>query len=95
MGSSPTRPTWAVMTRSGAVEYAEPGSGEPLLAIHGFFGGCDEALLSLGGVAADRRAIAPSRFGYLGLSMPAGASVTVQADAYARAIGRRQGRLES
>lgn len=78
----------AVMTRFGAVEYAERGSGEPLLAIHGFFGGCDEALLSLGGVAADRRAIAPSRFGYLGSSMPAGASVTVQADAYAALLDR-------
>jgi len=78
----------AVMTRFGAVEYAERGSGEPLLAIHGFFGGCDEALLSLGGLAADRRAIAPSRFGYLGSSMPAGASVTVQADAYAALLDR-------
>jgi hypothetical protein len=53
----------AVMTGFGAVEYAERGSGEPLLVIHGFFGGCDEALLSLSGVAADRRAIAPSRLG--------------------------------
>ena len=78
----------AVMTRFGTVEYAERGSGEPLLAIHGFFGGCDEALLSLGGLAADRRAIAPSRFGYLGSSMPAGASVTVQADAYAALLDR-------
>jgi pimeloyl-ACP methyl ester carboxylesterase len=77
-----------VMTRFGTVEYAERGSGEPLLAIHGFFGGCDEALLSLGGLAADRRAIAPSRFGYLGSSMPAGASVTVQADAYAALLDR-------
>jgi pimeloyl-ACP methyl ester carboxylesterase len=73
----------AVMTRFGAVEYAERGSGEPLLAIHGFFGGCDETLISLGGLAADRRAIAPSRFGYLGSSMPAEASVAAQADAYA------------
>jgi len=78
----------AVMTRFGPVEYAERGSGEPLLVIHGFFGGCDEALLSLGGVAADRRAIAPSRLGYLGSSMPAGASVTVQADAYAALLDR-------
>jgi pimeloyl-ACP methyl ester carboxylesterase len=72
-----------VMTRFGTVEYAERGSGEPLLAIHGFFGGCDEALLSLAGLAAGRRAIAPSRFGYLGSSMPTGASVAAQADAYA------------
>ena len=73
----------AVVTRSGTVEYAERGSGEPLLAVHGFFGGCDEALLSLRGLAADRRAIAPSRFGYLGSSMPAGATVAAQADAFA------------
>jgi pimeloyl-ACP methyl ester carboxylesterase len=72
-----------VVTRFGTVEYAEHGSGEPLLAIHGFFGGCDEALLSLRGLAAGRRAIAPSRFGYLGSSMPAGATVAGQADAFA------------
>jgi pimeloyl-ACP methyl ester carboxylesterase len=73
----------AVVTRFGEVEYAERGSGEPLLAIHGFYGGCDSALLSLRGLAADRQVIAPSRFGYLGSSMPAGASVAGQADAFA------------
>jgi pimeloyl-ACP methyl ester carboxylesterase len=35
----------AVVTRFGVVEYAERGSGEPLLAIHSFCGGCDSALL--------------------------------------------------
>jgi pimeloyl-ACP methyl ester carboxylesterase len=73
----------ALVTTFGAVEYAERGSGEPLLAIHGFCGGCDSGLLSLRGLAADRRAIAPSRFGYLGSSMPAGASPADQADAFA------------
>ena len=73
----------AVVTRFGAVEYAERGSGDPLLAVHGFFGGCDEALLSLRGLAAGHRVIAPSRFGYLGSSMPAGATVAGQADAFA------------
>ncbi len=72
-----------VVTRFGTVEYAERGSGEPLLAVHGFFGGCDEALLSLRGLAVGRRVIAPSRFGYLGSGMPAGATVAVQADAFA------------
>lgn len=72
-----------VVTRFGIVEYAERGSGEPLLAVHGFSGGCDEALLSLRGLAADRRVIAPSRFGYLGSSMPARATVAGQADAFA------------
>ena len=72
-----------VVTRFGTVEYAERGSGEPVLAVHGFFGGCDEALLNLRGLAAGRRVIAPSRFGYLGSSMPAGATVAGQADAFA------------
>lgn len=58
------------MTKFGTVEYAEHGSDEPLLAVHGFFGGCDEALLSLSGLVAGRRVIAPSRFGYLGSSIP-------------------------
>ena len=85
----------AMMTRFGAVEYAERGGGEPLLAVHGFFGGCDEALLSLGGLAAGRRAIAPSRFGYLGSSMPAAASVAAQADAFAALLdGLGIGRLD-
>ena len=28
-----------IKTRFGTVEYAERGSGEPVLAVHGFFGG--------------------------------------------------------
>ncbi len=72
-----------IKTRLGRVEDAERGSGDPLLAVHGFFGGCDEALLNLRGLVAGRRAIAPSRFGYLGSSMPAGATVAGQAAAFA------------
>lgn len=68
---------------SGAVEYAERGTGEPLLVIHGIFGGCDSGLLSAGDLFPDRRKIAPSRFGYLGSSLPAGATPADQADAYA------------
>jgi hypothetical protein len=78
-----------VVTRFGTAEYAEYGSGEPLLAIHGFSGGCDEALLSLRGLAAGRRAIAPSRFGYLGSGMPASATVAGQADAFAALLLKR------
>jgi hypothetical protein len=72
-----------IKTRLGRVEYTERGSGDPLLAVHGSFGGCDEALLNLRGLVAGRRAIAPSRFGYLGSSMPAAATVAAQADASA------------
>jgi pimeloyl-ACP methyl ester carboxylesterase len=70
-------------TRFGAVEHAERGSGEPLLAIHGIFGGCDAGLLPARDLAPDRRVIAPSRFGYLGSAMPPGATPADQADALA------------
>jgi hypothetical protein len=35
-------------TAFGVVEYAERGAGEPLLAIHAIFGGCDQGLVSVG-----------------------------------------------
>jgi hypothetical protein len=44
-----------LLTRFGVVEYAERGSGEALLAIHGFFGGCDSALVAVSGLAAEPR----------------------------------------
>jgi hypothetical protein len=58
-----------VSTRWGAVEYAERGSGEPVLVVHGIFHNCVGGLLSVRDLA-DRRFIAASRFGYLGSSMP-------------------------
>ena len=76
-------PRRATATGFGAVEYAERGTGEPLLAIHGIFGGCDAGLVSVDGLFPDRRVIAPSRFGYLGSSLPAGATPADQADAFA------------
>ena len=70
-----------VSTHWGAVEYAEHGSGEPLLVLHGIFGGCDEGIRSGRDVAPDRRIIAPSRFGYLGSDLPPDATPADQADA--------------
>jgi pimeloyl-ACP methyl ester carboxylesterase len=73
-----------LLTRFGAVEYAERGRGQPVLSIHGSFGGCDAGLASLRGlIPPGRRVIAPSRFGYLGSNMPPGASPAAQADAFA------------
>ncbi len=46
-------------TSSGAVEYAERGAGEPLLAIHAIFGGCDAGLVSVDDLFPGRRVIAP------------------------------------
>lgn len=74
---------WAVMqTRFGPVEYAEHGAGEPVLVSHDILHGCDGGLLSLRGLIPDRRVTAPSRFGYLGSPLPAGATPADQADAY-------------
>ena len=77
-----------IHTSMGDVEYAEAGSGEPILVIHGIFGGCDAGLLSFDDVLTDRRVIAPSRFGYLGSSMPPSATPALQADAYSELLDR-------
>jgi 2-hydroxy-6-oxonona-2,4-dienedioate hydrolase len=72
-----------VTTGCGTIEYAEAGSGTPVLIIHGAGGGYDQGLL-LGEMmlGSGYRVIAPSRFGYLGSPIPADSSVEAQADAY-------------
>jgi len=70
-----------VSTDWGLVEYAERGFGDPVLVLHGIFGGCDGALLSVRDLCPDRRVLAPSRFGYLGSSLPSDATPADQADA--------------
>jgi pimeloyl-ACP methyl ester carboxylesterase len=72
-----------ISTGWGEVEYAERGSGAPVLVIHGIFHHCVGGLLSVRDLFPDRRVIAPSRFGYLGSSMPANATPATQADAFA------------
>jgi pimeloyl-ACP methyl ester carboxylesterase len=72
-----------VSTEWGAVEYAERGSGTPVLVVHGIFHNCVGGLLSVRDLFADRRVIAPSRFGYLGSNIPPNATPAAQADAFA------------
>jgi len=72
----------AVSTRWGVVEYAERGSGAPVLVVHGIFQHCLSGLFSVRDLSG-RRFIAPSRFGYLGSSMPLDATPADQADALA------------
>jgi pimeloyl-ACP methyl ester carboxylesterase len=72
-----------VSTQWGAVEYAERGSGAPVLVVHGIFHNCVGGILSVRDILTDRRVIAPSRFGYLGSTMPANATPAAQADAFA------------
>jgi hypothetical protein len=64
-----------IATRWGRVEYAEEGSGAPVLVVHGIYQHCVSGLASLRGLLPGRRVIAPSRFGYLGSSLPQNASV--------------------
>jgi pimeloyl-ACP methyl ester carboxylesterase len=72
-----------ISTPWGAVEYAERGCGDPVLVVHGIFHNCAGGLLSVRDLLTDRRVIAPSRFGYLGSSMPPNATPAAQADALA------------
>jgi len=72
-----------ISTPWGEVEYAERGAGEPVLVVHGIFHNCVGGLLSVRDLFPDRRVIAPSRFGYLGSSMPPNATPAAQADAFA------------
>lgn len=66
----------------GPIEYADVGSGPPVLMIHGSGGGFDQGLAFSTPLARQGvRIIAPSRFGYLGSAMPDGATVEMQADA--------------
>jgi pimeloyl-ACP methyl ester carboxylesterase len=71
-----------IATVFGDIEYAQRGTGDPLLVSHSIFQGCDGAPLFCG-LFADRRVIAPSRFGYLGSAMPPRATPAGQADAFA------------
>jgi len=71
-------------TRFGAIEYTEWGDGPALIMSHPLFGGFDAGRgLAESFVGDGYRFVAPSRFGYLGSSLPAGATPADQADAYA------------
>jgi pimeloyl-ACP methyl ester carboxylesterase len=71
-------------TACGPVEYAQVGSGYPVLVVHGNGGGFDQGLgLAQSYLGAGYQVIAPSRFGYLRSPLPDGATVAMQADAYA------------
>jgi pimeloyl-ACP methyl ester carboxylesterase len=70
-----------ITSRFGDIEYADIGTGEPILLSHGIYQGCDGALLFRDYVP-ERRIVAPSRFGYFGSTLPAGATLADQAEAY-------------
>jgi len=66
------------------IEYTESGTGPPVLVVHGSGGGYDQGeLIAEAVLGSGMRTITPSRFGYLGSSMPADATWDDQARAYA------------
>jgi pimeloyl-ACP methyl ester carboxylesterase len=77
-----------ISTEFGVLEYAERGKGAPVLVSHGIFHGCDGGLLAVRDVIDDRRVIVPSRFGYLGSTLPPDASSATQADAFVALLDR-------
>lgn len=71
----------------GRIEYAEGGSGLPVLVVHGSGGGFDQGQLLAEALLGDGvHWIAPSRFGYLQSDAPPGATFDDQADAYAHLL---------
>jgi pimeloyl-ACP methyl ester carboxylesterase len=73
-----------IETRHGPMEYYMVGEGPPVLVVHGAGGGYDQGLLLPNAFGGDGfRWIVPSRFGYLGTPLPADASTSAQANAFA------------
>ena len=69
------------------IEYAQRGDGPTVLVSHPLYGGFDVGLgLARTYVGDGFRVIAPSRFGYLGSTLPDGATPATQADAYASVL---------
>lgn len=66
----------------GSVEYIDVGKGPSLLVSHGIFHGCDGGQRSARDVVSGHRVVSPSRFGYLGSTMPENPSGAAQADAF-------------
>ena len=79
-----TEPSQIAQTSRGPVEYAERGTGPPLLSLHGSPAAFEQGLL-LAEMArvAGFRVIAPSRPGYAGTPLEAGRTPLEQADTLA------------
>ncbi|PKM79853.1 MAG: hypothetical protein CVU89_16275 [Firmicutes bacterium HGW-Firmicutes-14] len=76
-----------ISTPYGNLEYTEGGVGPNVLVIHGGGGGYDQGELLARIVLGEKfRCITPSRFGYLGSSLPEGATYDDQAHAYAKLL---------
>jgi 2-hydroxy-6-oxonona-2,4-dienedioate hydrolase len=72
-----------IETACGPIQYAEFGTGAPMLMVHGAGGGYDQGVYFARIIGENYRWIVPSRFGYLGTKAPDNASSELQADAHA------------
>jgi pimeloyl-ACP methyl ester carboxylesterase len=73
-----------IETPYGMIQYADQGDGPVVLVVHGIFGGFDAGLRLARLLVPDGfRSIVPSRFGYLGSTLPPNPSPALQADAFA------------
>jgi pimeloyl-ACP methyl ester carboxylesterase len=73
-----------IETSCGPVEYARVGEGDPLLVVHGALGGFDQGLFLARSIdVPNSQIISVSRFGFLRSSVPPGATLDTQADAFA------------
>lgn len=77
-----TRGSLMAETACGQIEYADSGSGIPVLSIHGSGGGYDQGLAVVESLGEGFRVIAPSRFGYLNTPYPEQHTPVDQANAY-------------
>lgn len=72
----------------GTMTYIDKGSGEPILSVHGIFGGYDQAYDTCKDLSPDYRIIAPSRFGYLGSDVYSDGTPKAQAAAYVELLDK-------
>jgi pimeloyl-ACP methyl ester carboxylesterase len=73
-----------IETTCGPIEYLQVGEGDPVLVVHGALGGFDQGLfLARSFDLPNSQIIAVSRFGFLRSPVPPGATLDMQADAFA------------
>jgi len=79
-----------VETDCGPIQFASRGTGQPVVVVHGIFGGYDQGLMTAEGQFGEGfHLLVPSRFGYLGSPLPPEASPEKQADALACLLDAR------
>jgi pimeloyl-ACP methyl ester carboxylesterase len=75
-----------IQLESNVITYVDRGKGDVVLSIHGICGGYDQGVDTAGHLLPKYRVIAPSRFGYLGSSIPADPSPKEQAKVFAELL---------